>query len=431
MAMTGAEPIGSMGDDTPLAVLSDRPQQLFDFFSQQFAQVTNPPLDAIREEVVTSLGTVTGPEYNILEPGPASCRQIVLPYPILSDSDLAKIIHINEDRDLPGFAAHVVDGRYLAASGGQGLRDRLAEIRAEVTDAINDGAKIIVLSDRACSSGPSEWAPIPSLLLTGAVHHHLIADQSRTGVGLVVEAGDVRETHHVALLIGYGAAAVCPYLAIESVQDLARSGLLDGVSGRKAAANLIKALGKGLMKIMSKMGVSTVASYTGAQIFEAIGLGPAVIDECFAGTSSRLGGIGYDQIAASVLARLDAAYPDRPASPGSIGLASGGEYAWRRDGEPHLFSPEAVFRLQHATRSGQQAIFRQYSSEIDDQSARRMTLRGLLRIRGVDEGRGAAPAGRSRLTRSSRSARSSGGSAPGRCRTGRCRPRRTRRWRSR
>jgi glutamate synthase (NADPH/NADH) large chain len=388
MALTGAEPIGSMGDDTPLAVLSDRPQQLFDFFTQQFAQVTNPPLDAIREEVVTSLGTVTGPEYNILEPGPFSCRQIVLPYPVLSDSDLAKIININEDRDLPGFAAHVVDGRYLAASGGQGLRDRLAEIRAEVTRAIEGGAKIIVLSDRAGRSGSSQWAPIPSLLLTGAVHHHLIADQSRTRVGLVVEAGDVRETHHVALLIGYGAAAVCPYLAIETVQDLARSGLLEGMSGRKAAANLIKALGKGLLKIMSKMGVSTVASYTGAQIFEAIGLGPQVIGECFAGTSSRLGGIGYDQIAAAVLARLEAAYPDRPAAPGSIGLESGGEYAWRRDGEPHLFSPEAVFRLQHATRTGQEAVFRQYSREIDDQSTRRMTLRGLLRIRGIDEAAG-------------------------------------------
>ena len=391
MALTGAEPIGSMGDDTPLAVLSDRPQQLFDFFTQQFAQVTNPPLDAIREEVVTSLGTVTGPEYNILEPGPASCRQIVLPYPVLSDSDLAKIININEDQDLPGFAAHVVDGRYLAAAGGQGLRDRLAEIRAEVTHAIDAGAKIIVLSDRACSAGPSQWAPIPSLLLTGAVHHHLIADQSRTRVGLVVEAGDVRETHHVALLIGYGAAAVCPYLAIETVQDLARSDLLEGVSGRKAAANLIKALGKGLMKIMSKMGVSTVASYTGAQIFEAIGIGSQVIDECFAGTSSRLGGIGYDQIAAAVLFRMEAAYPDRPAAPGSIGLQSGGEYAWRRDGEPHLFSPEAVFRLQHATRSGQESVFRQYSREIDDQSARRMTLRGLLAIRGVDEAAGSEP----------------------------------------
>ncbi len=390
MAVTGAEPIGSMGDDTPLAALSGQPRLIFDYFAQQFAQVTNPPLDAIREEVVTSLSSATGPEYNILAPGPASCRQIVLPYPVISETDLAKIIHINEDRDLPGFAAHVVDGRYLASGGGQALRERLAEIRAEVSSAIDDGAKIIVLSDRNAAAGL--WAPIPSLLLTGAVHHHLIAERNRTRVGLIVEAGDVRQPHHVALLIGYGAAAICPYLAIETVQDLARSSQLDGVSGRKAAANLIKALGKGLMKIMSKMGVSTVASYTGAQIFEAIGLGPEIIDECFAGTSSRLGGIGFDQLASGISARLAAAYPARPGGQGPLRLESGGEYAWRRDGVPHLFSPEAVFRLQHATRTGQQAIFRQYSKEIDDQSARRMTLRGLLAIRGVDDGVG-EPAG--------------------------------------
>ncbi|HUC56184.1 MAG TPA: glutamate synthase large subunit [Streptosporangiaceae bacterium] len=384
MAATGAEPIGSMGDDTPLAVLSGRPELLFDFFAQQFAQVTNPPLDAIREEVVTSLSSTTGPEHNILDPGPASCRQIVLPYPVISESDLAKIIHVNEDRDLPGLAAHVVDGRYLAAGGGEALRQRLDEVRQEVTQAINDGAKLIVLSDRGAAGAPADprLAPIPSLLLTGAVHHHTIRDRTRTRVGLIVEAGDVRETHHVALLIGYGAAAVCPYLAIETVQDLARSAVLGGISGRKAAANLIKALGKGLMKIMSKMGVSTVASYAGAQIFEAIGLGPEVIDECFAGTSSRLGGIGYDQIADAVSARLHTAYPERGTSKG---LAAGGEYAWRRDGVPHLFSPEAVFRLQHATRSGQEAVFRSYSKEIDDQSARHMTLRGLLAIKGIDQ----------------------------------------------
>ncbi|HEX9031961.1 MAG TPA: glutamate synthase large subunit [Streptosporangiaceae bacterium] len=397
MARTGAEPIGSMGSDTPLAALSDRPRLIFDFFTQQFAQVTNPPLDAIREELVTSLAASTGPEHNIFDPGPASCRQIVLPYPVISDSDLAKIIHINEDRDLPGFAAHLVDGRYLAAGGGQALRERLAEINAEVTDAINAGAKIIVLSDRGAAMGGGEtlnggppaddaaqWAPIPSLLLTGAVHHHLIRDRTRTKVGLVIEAGDVRETHHVALLIGYGAAAVCPYLAIETVQDMARSGLLEGVSSRKAEANLIKALGKGLLKIMSKMGVSTVASYTGAQIFEAIGLGPEVVDECFAGTSSRLGGIGFDQIAADTVARVASAYALRPVGSGRSVLAVGGEYQWRRDGEPHLFSPDAIFRLQHATRTGQAEIFREYSREVDDQSARLMTLRGMLAIRGID-----------------------------------------------
>src|SRR5215472_8552600 len=273
MARAGAEPIGSMGTDTPVAVLSGRPRLMFDYFTELFAQVTNPPLDAIREEVVTSLGTITGPEQNLLHPIPASCRQIVLPYPVISDNDLAKIVHINDEGNLPGLASHVVDGRYDPAGGGESLRARLADICAEVSAAIEAGDRLIILSDRPRHRS-QELMPIPSLLLTGAVHHHLIKQKSRTRAGLVVEAGDVRECHHVALLIGYGAAAVNPYLAIESVADLVRRGVLTGVSEKKAGANLLKALGKGLLKIMSKMGVSTVASYTGAQIFEAIGLGP-------------------------------------------------------------------------------------------------------------------------------------------------------------
>jgi glutamate synthase (NADPH) large chain len=401
MARTGAEPVGSMGNDTPLAALSARPRLLFDYFTQQFAQVTNPPLDAIREELVTSLAAATGPEHNIFDPGPASCRQIVLPYPVISESDLAKIIHINEDRDLPGFAAHLVDGRYLAAGGGNALCARLAEIRTEVSEAISAGAKIIVLSDRGVAPaqemnppGPAageqpaadaaEWAPIPSLLLTGAVHHHLIRERTRARAGLVVEAGDVRETHHVSLLIGYGAAAVCPYLAIETVQDMARSGLLEGITPRKAATNLIRALGKGLLKVMSKMGVSTVASYTGAQIFEAVGLGADVIGECFAGTSSRLGGAGFDEIAADCAARVTGGYPPRPVGTGRMNLEVGGEYHWRAGGEPHLFSPQAIALLQHATRTGQAETFREYARHIDEQSARLMTMRGLLAIRGID-----------------------------------------------
>ena len=288
MARAGAEPIGSMGTDTPVAVLSDRPRLVFDYFSQMFAQVTNPPLDAIREELITSLGGTTGPERNLFDPSPASCRQVVLPYPVISDSDLAKIVHINSDGDLPGFAAYVVDGRYDAAGGegggGEALRQRLTEICWEVSEAINEGARIIVLSDRGVGDDPADplprpaegfggpapladTAPIPSLLLTGAVHHHLIREKTRTKVGLIVEAGDARECHHVALLIGYGASAVAPYLAIETVRDMARRGVLEGVAEDKAAASLIKAFGKGLLKIMSKMGVSTVASYTGAQIF--------------------------------------------------------------------------------------------------------------------------------------------------------------------
>ena len=405
MARTGAEPLGSMGTDTPLAVLSDRPRLLYDYFSQLFAQVTNPPLDAIREELVTALGTATGPEHNLLDPGPASCRQVVLPYPVIGDSDLAKIVHINDDGDLPGFAAHVVDGRYQVAGGGAGLSARLDEIRAEVSAAIAAGARIIVLSDRGAEAGggraegypaqaPHEeepadalrLAPIPSLLLTGAVHHHLIAQQTRTMAGLVVESGDARECHHIALLLGYGAAAVCPYLAIESVQEMVRRGTLREVTEHAAEASLIKALGKGVLKIMSKMGVSTVASYTGAQLFEAVGLGPEVIESCFAGTSSPLGGAGFDELAAEAGRRHAAAYPARGGHAPHRRLETGGEYQWRRDGEPHLFSPEAVFRLQHATRSGQQSVFRDYTKLVDDQSAQLMTLRGLLRIRGVDPG---------------------------------------------
>ncbi len=383
MAGTGAEPIGSMGTDTPVAVLSDRPRLVFDYFTQLFAQVTNPPLDAIREELVTSLQSSTGPEQNLFEPGPASCRQIVLPYPVISDNDLNKIIHVNDDGDLPGVASHVVDGRYKVAGGGGALRGRLAEICGEVSHAIADGARIIVLSDRGFRSDPA-LAPIPSLLLTGAVHHHLIRERTRTQAGLIVEAGDARECHHIALLVGYGAAAVNPYLALGTVQDMVRRGVLENITATKAADNLIKALGKGLLKIMSKMGVSTVASYTGAQIFDAIGLGADVISTCFAGTTSRLGGVGFDVLAAEAAQRHARAFPQRgPAA--HRRLETGGEYQWRRDGEPHLFNPETVFKLQHATRSRRYEIFKEYTGLVDDQSARLMTLRGLLRIRGVDD----------------------------------------------
>ena len=385
MARTGAEPIGSMGTDTPIAVLSDRPRLLFDYFSQLFAQVTNPPLDAIREELVTSLESSTGPEGNLFEPGPASCRQVVLPYPVISDNDLNKIIHINEDGDLPGFASYVVDGRYPVAGGGDSLRERLAEICAEVSVAIADGARIIVLSDRCAGADPAGGlAPIPSLLLTAAVHHHLIRERTRTRAGLIVESGDARECHHIALLIGYGAAAVNPYVALETAQDMVRRGVLEGVTARKAAENLIKALGKGLLKIMSKMGVSTVASYTGAQIFEAVGLGPDVISSCFTGTTSRLGGVGFEVLATETAARYRRAVPARGAGPDHRRLDTGGDYQWRREGEPHLFNPETVFKLQHATRTRRYEIFKEYTRLVDDQSARLMTLRGMFRIRGVE-----------------------------------------------
>ncbi|MGH3295293.1 MAG: glutamate synthase large subunit [Trebonia sp.] len=391
MARAGAEPIGSMGTDTPVAVLSDRPRLVFDYFTQLFAQVTNPPLDAIREELVTSLGTNIGPEQNLLDPTPASCRQVMLPFPVMSEQDLAKLVHINDDGNMPGLATHVVDGRFdpagaSAAEKGERLRARLTEICVEVHQAIERGARLIVLSDR----GPEhdKLIPIPSLVLTGAVHHHLIKEKTRTRVGLIVESGDARETHHIALLVGYGAAAICPYLAIETVRDLAATGELVSTTGQaitpnRAEKNLIKALGKGVLKVMSKMGVSTVASYTGAQIFEAIGLGEEVIGTCFAGTASRLGGVGFSVLAEEASRRAVVAA-------GGAGLSHrrleiGGEYQWRREGEPHLFSPETVFKLQHATRSRRYEIFKEYTSLIDDQSAKLKTLRGLLRIKGIDE----------------------------------------------
>jgi len=391
MARAGAEPIGSMGTDTPIAVLSDRPRLVFDYFAQMFAQVTNPPLDAIREELITSLACTTGPERNLFEPCPASCRQVVLPYPVVSDRDLAKIVHINSDGDLPGFAAYVVDGRYdpaCGADGGEAMQRRLTEICWEVSEAINEGARIIVLSDRGVRDHPGHpvpgRTPIPSLVLTGAVHHHLIRQKTRTKVGLIAEAGDARECHHIALLVGYGASAVAPYLAIETVRDLARRGLLEGITEDKAAANLIKAFGKGLLKIMSKMGVSTVASYTGAQIFEAVGLGAEVISTCFEGTTSRLGGVGFGVLAEETGRRMARAFPPGGVKPAHRRLETGGDYQWRREGEPHLFNPQTVFKLQHATRTRRYEIFKEYTALVDRQAAQLMTLRGLMRIRGAE-----------------------------------------------
>jgi glutamate synthase (NADPH/NADH) large chain len=365
-----------MGTDTPIAALSDKPRLLFDYFSQLFAQVTNPPLDAIREELVTSLYNTIGPEQNLLDPGPESCHRLVLPFPVLDNDNLAKVVKLRDD-ELPGYATYVARGLYPVHGGAQALAAKLDELCAEISAAIADGAKIILLSDRHSNA---ELAPIPSLLFTAAVHHHLVREKTRTHVGLVVEAGDVREVHHVALLIGYGAGAVNPYLAIESVEDLARHGVYTSVPPEKAVGNVVKALGKGVLKVMSKMGVSTVASYTGAQIFEALGLSRAVVDRYFTGTTSKLGGIGLDQLADAVHERHLRAYPADGIPLAHRLLPVGGEYQWRREGEPHLFDPETVFRLQHSTRSGRYDIFKQYTSHVDTQAERLMTLRGLLKF---------------------------------------------------
>ncbi|OIJ89066.1 glutamate synthase subunit alpha [Streptomyces colonosanans] len=376
MAKAGAEPIGSMGTDSPIAALSERPRLLFDYFTQLFAQVTNPPLDAIREELVTSLRSSLGPQGNLLEPTAASCRSVVLPFPVIDNDELAKLIHINADGDMPGMKAATLSGLYRVSGGGDALAARIEEICAETDAAIGNGARLIVLSDR---HSDAEHAPIPSLLLTAAVHHHLIRTKQRTQVGLLVEAGDVREVHHVALLIGYGAAAVNPYLAMESVEDLVRAGtFLPGIVPEKAIRNLIHALGKGVLKVMSKMGISTVASYRGAQVFEAVGLDEAFVEKYFDGTATKIGGVGIDVIAGEVAARHAKAYPASGIAPAHRALEIGGEYQWRREGEPHLFDPETVFRLQHATSTGRYDVFKKYTSRVNEQSERLMTLRGLF-----------------------------------------------------
>ena len=375
MAKGGGEALGSMGTDTPIAALSAKPRLLFDYFTQLFAQVTNPPLDAIREELVTSLGGAIGPEHNLLDPGPESCRQISIAFPVINNDELAKIIHVNADDNYPELESYVVRGLFPVTGDGNTLQTRLEEIKKEVSQAIANGAHIIVLSDR---DGDAEDCPIPSLLLTAAVHHHLIREKTRTKVGLVVEAGDVREVHHVALLIGYGAAAVNPYLVMETAEDLVTQGVITGITPEKAVANVIKALGKGVLKVMSKMGISTIASYTGAQVFEAIGLGQDLVDEYFVGTTSRLGGVSLDVIAQETIRRHHLAYPVGGEIPGAKRLAVGGEYQWRRDGEPHLFNPETVFALQHATRNKRYDIFKRYTNQVNDQSKTLMTLRGLF-----------------------------------------------------
>ena len=375
MAKNGAEPLGSMGTDTPIAALSEKPRLLFDYFAQLFAQVTNPPLDAIREEMVTSLGQTIGAESNLLSPSADSCRQISLDFPVIDNDELAKIIHVNADGEHPDFDAHVVRGLFPALGGGDALRDRIEEIRAEVSEAIKNGARIVVLSDR---DGDSEEAPIPSLLLTAAVHHHLIREKTRTRVSLVIESGEVREVHHVALLVGFGASAVNPYLAMESAEDLVRQGVITGITPEKAVANLIKSLGKGVLKVMSKMGISTIASYHGAQVFEAIGLSSEVVDEYFTGLTSRLGGVSLDILAQETIKRHHIAYPPMGEIPGTKKLPIGGEYQWRREGEPHLFNPETVFKLQHATRAKRYDIFKQYTTLVDNQAKNLMTLRGLF-----------------------------------------------------
>ncbi|MBT8224308.1 MAG: glutamate synthase large subunit [Dactylosporangium sp.] len=378
MSRNAMEPIGSMGTDTPVAPLSTRPRLMYDYFTQLFAQVTNPPLDAIREELVTSVRTRIGPEHNLLAPGAASCRQVVLCCPVLDNGDLAKIIEINDDGTMPDFRAVRVSGLYRRRDGAEGLKGRLVEIMRGVSEAIEDGVRIFVLSDRDSNA---ELTPIPSLLLTAAVHNHLIREQTRTQVSLIVESGDCREVHHVAVLLGYGASAINPYLAFETVEDMVNTGGLPGISVEDATHNYAKSLYKGVLKIMSKMGISTVASYTGAQVFEAVGLDKGLVERYFTGTSTTIGGIGLAEVHAEVAARHAKAYPANPAERTHRRLEAGGEYQWRREGEVHQYNPETVALLQHATRTGSYELFRRYSSAVNALTTRTGALRGLFELR--------------------------------------------------
>ncbi len=375
MAASGYEPLGSMGTDTPVAVLSQRSRLLYDYFVELFAQVTNPPLDAIREEIVTSMSRVMGPEQNLLRPTAASCRQIMVHWPVLDNAELAKLVHINDDGDNPGLSAKVLRALYEVSEGGAGLAAALEDLRLRASQAIAEGHTTLVISDRLTDS---DHAPIPSLLATSAVHHHLVRTKERTRVALVVESGDAREVHHIATLIGFGAAAVNPYLALETIEDLIAEGELTGVTRAKAIGNYLEALGKGVLKVMSKMGISTISSYTAAQAFEAVGLSSEVVREYFTRTVSRIEGVGLDELAEEVRIRHHRAFPENPTEQVYRRLEVGGEYQYRREGELHLFSPETIFLLQHATKTGRAEIFRKYSDEVDRLSREGGTLRGLF-----------------------------------------------------
>jgi glutamate synthase (ferredoxin) len=375
MAEDGNEAIGSMGNDAALAVLSDRPQLLYNYFKQLFAQVTNPPVDCIREDIIMSMETTIGPESNLLEPTPQSCRQIKLHSPILKNEELDKL------RQLEGvsggrFKSLTLPILYRVEGGATGLEKALEALCKQASSAIKTGYQFIILSDRALDA---EHAPIPALLAIAAVHHHLIREGSRTKVSLVLESGEPREVHHFALLIGYGAGAINPYLAFETLDDLVRQRQLTSVEYAKAVKNYIKAIDKGVLKVMSKMGISTAQSYCGAQIFEAIGLNKELVNKYFTWTPSRVSGIGLDVIAAEVKARHQRAYPKRPVN-GQV-LDVGGHYQYRKDGEYHLFNPETVHKLQYAVRSGNYQVFKQYSELVNNQSKRLCTLRGLMELK--------------------------------------------------
>ncbi len=381
MARDGTEPLGSMGNDAPLAVLSDRPQLLYNYFKQLFAQVTNPPVDSIREELIMSVETSIGPELNLLQPTPESARQIELPSPILANEELEKLRHLDgtgpgATGSNTGFKTLTLPILFRVDEGGIGLEKAMDELCRSASEAISDGYEFLILSDWGLNR---QFAPIPALLAVSGVHHHLIREGTRTRVGLILESGEPRETHHFALLISYGASAVNPYLAFETLDDMIRQGMLPGLDHKTAVKNYVKSISKGVLKVMSKMGISTIQSYHGAQIFEAIGLNSKIIDKYFTGTPSRVSGIGVEEVAQEVRLRHDKAFPRRPVT--HHVLENGGQYKWRRDGEYHLFNPETIHKLQRACRTKDFQVFKEYSHAVNDQSARLSTLRGLFELK--------------------------------------------------
>jgi glutamate synthase (ferredoxin) len=372
MARDGVEAVGSMGTDTPLAVLSDRSKLLYDYFHQLFAQVTNPPIDSIREEIVTSPVTTIGAERNLLKPEPKSCHLIELKTPILSNEELVKLQHINEGE----FKSVTLPILFNPQTGVQGLETVMQEICTQADQAIASGVNIIILSDRGINK---DNAPIPALLAVSGLHHHLIREGTRTRVGLVLESGEPREVHHYATLIGYGCGAINPYLAFETIEGMIREGLLVNVDYKTACKNYIKAATKGVTKVASKIGISTIQSYRGAQIFEAVGLNKSVIDKYFSWTASRIGGADLEVITQEAILRHSHAFPDRPTNGHTLDV--GGEYQWRKEGEVHLFSPQTIHTLQKAAREGNYELYKQYAKLVNEQNQKYFTLRGLLEFK--------------------------------------------------
>jgi glutamate synthase (ferredoxin) len=375
MVRDGVDPIGSMGNDTPLAVLSDKPQLLYNYFKQLFAQVTNPPIDAIREEIVIGPETFMGSEGDLVHPTPEAARQIKLSSPFIDNDELERLRHIAR----PGFKSVTIPIIYKVRKGraGAALEKAMDGVCALADKAFAEGVNILILSDRGVNK---EMAPIPALLAVSGLHHHLIRNETRTRLCIVLESGEPREIHHFSMLIGYGVSAINPYLVFEAIDDMIKTGLLPDLTHEKAVKTYKKAVTKGVIKVMSKMGISTVQSYQGAQIFEAVGLSSALVARYFTGTPSRVEGIGIEELEAEVEERHAAAFDERAPDFGT--LPAGGDWQWRKDGEYHLYNPESVHLLQKSCREGDYPAFKRYTELIDDQTKRQCTLRGLMNFKG-------------------------------------------------